>query len=74
MLKTRRLDLVPASLEHLQAELYAPRDLASILGARIPASWPPGEYDRDALGYFHARLEAEGSASLGWYVWYAITR
>lgn len=74
MLHTRRLDLVPAGPEHLQAELRAPRDLESMLGARVPSSWPPGEYDRDALAYFHTRLEAEGTASIGWYVWYAITR
>ena len=74
MLQTRRLDLIPACLEHILAELSAPRDLESMLGARVPASWPPGEYDRDALAYFHTRLEAEGAASIGWYVWYAITR
>ena len=74
MLSTRRLRLIPCTLTHLQAELRNPRELEAILGARIPASWPPGEYDRDALAYFHSRLEAEGPSATGWYVWYAITR
>lgn len=74
MLTTRRLELIPCTLAHLQAELGNPRDLEDLLGAQVPESWPPGEYDRDALGYFHSRLEAEGPASIGWYVWYVITR
>lgn len=74
MLSTRRLTLIPCTLAHLQAELRNPRELEAILEARIPESWPPGEYDRDALAYFHSRLEAEGPRAIGWYVWYAITR
>ena len=74
MLTTRRLDLVPCTLEHLRAELGDPSDLEALLGAQVPESWPPGEYDHDAIAYFHSRLEAEGPESIGWYVWYAITR
>ena len=39
----------------------------------MPASWPPGEYDRDALEFFTSRLVAGGPAALGWYNWYALS-
>jgi len=74
MIQTERLDLVPATLEHLQCELQNPKELESLLGVSIPDDWPPGEYDRDALEYFCSKLYQEGSASIGWYVWYAVTR
>jgi [ribosomal protein S5]-alanine N-acetyltransferase len=72
-LQTRRLRLVAGSLEHINAELQDPASLGAILGVAIPASWPPGEYDRDALDFFHGRLTAGGPAQVGWYVWYALT-
>lgn len=74
LLQTRRLDLVPATLEHIQSELENPGHLGTLLGANIPDSWPPGEYDRDAIEYFHVMYQADGAAAVGWYVWYAIMR
>ena len=69
-----RLDLVAATIEHLAAELEDTQRFADLLGAVVLPSWPPGEYDRHAISYFHDRL-AEGAASAaGWYVWYAIRR
>jgi RimJ/RimL family protein N-acetyltransferase len=44
-----------------------------LLGAAVPASWPPGEYDRSALEFFRARL-SESDDAVGWYGWYAIHR
>lgn len=73
MLRTRRLQLVAGSLEHINAELQDPASLETLLGVAIPASWPPGEYDRDALEYFRERLMAGGPSQVGWYVWYALT-
>ncbi len=69
---TRRLTLYAASLEHVRAELEDPRRLGLLLGAEVSPAWPPGEYDRDALEYFRARLEAEGAGAEGWYGWYAV--
>jgi len=71
-LRTRRLELVAATLDHVLAELRAPADLAALLLADVPASWPPGEYDGDALEYFRTKL-AEGPDAVGWYGWYAIS-
>jgi [ribosomal protein S5]-alanine N-acetyltransferase len=73
-LQTARLDLAAATVEHLSAELEAPERLAELLGAEVPSSWPPGEYDRHAIAFFRARLEEGGSAVAGWYAWYGIRR
>jgi RimJ/RimL family protein N-acetyltransferase len=73
-LHTSRLDLVAITLEHLRTELEAPEQLGSLLGAVVPASWPPGFWDRDAMKHFHDRLTEGGSAVAGWYGWYAVLR
>jgi ribosomal-protein-alanine N-acetyltransferase len=72
-IRTDRLDLVAATLDHLEAELRSPPELARLLGASVPAGWPPGEYDRQAIEFFRSRL-AEDRGSAGWYGWYAILR
>jgi len=43
-----------------------------MLGAEVPASWPPGEYDHSAMEFFRERLIESGAAAAGWYGWYAI--
>lgn len=74
MLQTRRLDLIPATAEHLERELRHPRELEPLLGAIVTAEWPPGEYDREAMRFFLTRLNEDGAAAVGWYVWYAVVR
>ncbi len=68
-----RLTLVAATLRHLEAELTGPLSLGALLGAEVSASWPPGEYDRNAQEYFQGRLAAASPADAGWFGWYAIT-
>jgi RimJ/RimL family protein N-acetyltransferase len=63
---------VASTLEHVEAELEGPLSLAALLGAEVPASWPPGEYDRHAQEYFQGRLAAASPADAGWFGWYAI--
>ncbi len=70
-LTTSRLELVPANLELIQAELESQAALASALGVRVPDGWPPGEYDRPAIEHFKALL-AQNPQHAGWYGWYAI--
>jgi RimJ/RimL family protein N-acetyltransferase len=70
-MRTVRLELVPTTLAHVEAEMESPDALGRLLGASVPAAWPPGEYDRSALEFFRARL-AEDPASVGWYGWYAV--
>ncbi|HEU4556601.1 MAG TPA: GNAT family N-acetyltransferase [Longimicrobium sp.] len=67
-----RLTLVAATVEHVRTELEAPERLASLLDAEVSAEWPTGEYDRDAMEFFRARLEEGGEAAAGWYGWYAL--
>jgi len=70
---SERLELVPATLDHVEADIESPEALGRLLGAAVPASWPPGEYDRSAMEFFRARIE-EDPASVGWYGWYAVQR
>lgn len=74
LLRTERLDLVATTLAHIEAELQDPNALGPLLGIAIPDEWPPGEYDRHALEFFHAQFLAGGPSHVGWYGWYGITR
>lgn len=73
-LSSARLDIVPATLGHIHAELESPERLAALLQADIEAGWPPGEYDRGAQEFFRDRLREGGPEVVGWYTWYAIRR
>nr|GFB06442.1 hypothetical protein [Tanacetum cinerariifolium] len=42
--------------------------------AALPADWPPGDYDREAMQYFLERLTAGGREAAGWYGWYALRK
>ena len=70
---TSRLDLVPATLALLSAELESRSKLALLLEAHVPDEWPPGEYDRPAIEHFRSRL-METPDGVGWYGWYALLR
>lgn len=71
-LRTAHLSLVPASAAHVRAELAGEGAFESLLGAAVPMSWPPGEYDLSAQEYFLERLTASGDEGVGWYGWYAV--
>src|SRR4051812_32959281 len=71
-IRSARLALVAATLDHLVAELEGREALGSLLGVEGPASWPPGEYDRDAIQFFRDLLAVAGPEQAGWYVWYAM--
>jgi RimJ/RimL family protein N-acetyltransferase len=73
IIRTNRLDLVPATLTLVEADIESPEALARRLGATVPASWPPGEYDRSAMEFFRDRL-SEDPEAVGWYGWYAVHR
>lgn len=71
---TSRLTLIAASRALLTAELTKPQYFPMLLGAALPAHWPPGEYDEEAMRYFLEQLTAGGKHAAGWYGWYAILR
>ena len=47
--------------------------MTSLLCVDVPASWPPGEYDRDALEFFKSKLEGAAAEHRGWYGWYVMS-
>ncbi len=71
MIVTRRLKLVPATVELLRAEIGDHVEFARLLSASIPDNWPP-ESTLDALPVF---LECVAAApnEIGWFGWYALT-
>ncbi len=71
---TPRLLLLAASRALLTAELHKPQYFPTLLGAALPADWPPGEYDREAMRYFLEQLTAGGRTAAGWYGWYALRK
>lgn len=72
-IRTDRLELIAASLADVLAELEGGDALARRLSVDIPSSWPPGEYDRNALEYFKSKLEVAEPEQQAWYGWYAIS-
>ena len=74
VIATPRLELIAATQAHLEAELEDPAGLSSLLGATVPASWPPGEYDRSAMAFFRRGLIDGGAGAVGWYGWYGVRR
>ncbi|MCB2406459.1 GNAT family N-acetyltransferase [Hymenobacter lucidus] len=71
---TPRLTLIAASRALLTAELHKPHYFPILLGAAMPADWPPGEYDLAAMRYFLEQLTAGGRTAAGWYGWYALLK
>lgn len=71
--RTSHLELVAATLQHLEAELSGSESLGAVLGVAVPPGWPPGDYDDKVLEFFRTQLEAAGESAVGWYNWYAIT-
>lgn len=71
---TPRMTLLAASRALLTAELTKPRYFPILLGATMPAHWPPGDYDEKAMRYFLEQLTAGGRDAAGWYGWYAILK
>ena len=72
--QTPRLTILAASRALLTAELHKPHYFPVLLGAAMPADWPPGEYDREAMEYFLEKLTAGGRDAAGWYGWYALRK
>ena len=67
---TPRLELRPATVAALRADLEGHRALAAALGAAVPASWPPEFYDADAVRWTidHLGDRADGDPWGAYYV------
>lgn len=71
-LESERLTLVPVTTALTNAHLAGREALAELLGAEVPASWPPPLYDDDAVRHFLRQLE-EGPGS-EWCSYYVLLR
>ncbi|MEO7358707.1 MAG: GNAT family N-acetyltransferase [Gemmatimonadaceae bacterium] len=72
VIRTPRLLLIAATEQHVRAELDALETFRTLIDADVPASWPPGQYDRDAQEFFLQALVDGGTAAIGWFGWYAL--
>jgi [ribosomal protein S5]-alanine N-acetyltransferase len=72
IIETTRLRLVPATVEHVHAEINDRGAFAHLIPAEIPTNWPP-ESTVDALPLFLRWLEA-APQDVGWFGWYALAK
>jgi ribosomal-protein-alanine N-acetyltransferase len=73
VLRTDRLDLIPATLELLTADLTGSDTLSQLLKATVPVDWPPPLYDHDAVRFAIERIR-EGAMDDDWCFYYIVLR
>ena len=52
MIRTERVDLIPATAEHLRAELADRRQFERAIGVDVSPSWPPELYDQGDVNFY----------------------
>lgn len=72
VLESRRMTLVAATPELLQADLDGHDDLADALGVDVPENWPPELFDTPAIWAFQQQLR--DPEAHGWTAWYLLFR
>jgi RimJ/RimL family protein N-acetyltransferase len=71
-ISTPRLELVPATIATLQAEVRRDHTaLGKLLSAVVPPNWPPELYDDDACRYSLSKLQ-EFPTEAVWWTWYIL--
>jgi RimJ/RimL family protein N-acetyltransferase len=70
MLITQRLQLVPATVTLIDAELAGPQSLEAQLHASVPSDWPPEHHEPSVLEFWRGRLKDPASA--GWWMHYVL--
>jgi ribosomal-protein-alanine N-acetyltransferase len=68
--RSRRLRLVPATAESVEAEMADPARLGRLIDAEVPDDWPP-ETLREALPRYH-QWHREHPEWTGWLEWYGV--
>jgi [ribosomal protein S5]-alanine N-acetyltransferase len=71
MIRSERLELVPATDDLLAAALEGAAPLAAGLSAIVPPSWPPEFLDPPALEFTRHRL-AEAPDDGGWWMYFIV--
>jgi RimJ/RimL family protein N-acetyltransferase len=72
-LTTSRLTLIPVTLELIEAEIGNRTHLSQLLGAEVPADWPPPLNDENSMRWTRDHLAANPD-SRGWGTWYFLLR
>jgi RimJ/RimL family protein N-acetyltransferase len=72
VLKTERLELVPATYELCVAEIADRAALGALLNAAVPTDWPPPLNDATSQKFFLEQLRDRPGAA-GWALWYFIS-
>ena len=71
-LESRRITLVAATTELVEADLSGRENLAALLDAVVPENWPPDLYERLAMEFALQLLQGEEGQE-GWSFWYLLT-
>lgn len=71
MIRTERLELLPATEDLLSAALQSPTALSAALNARVPPTWPPEFLDAPALQFTLDRL-AGAPDERGWWMYFIL--
>ena len=71
MIQTSRLQLIPASIELLTAELNGRAAFERRLGITVPETWPPDLYERAAIEYTLTLL-TENPSQPDWWSYYIV--
>ena len=72
-LRTARLEIVPGTSALGRAEMDDRPRFAALLGAEVPAAWPPPENDRTTQTFFTEYVEQHPDG-VGWAAWYVLLR
>ena len=72
--QTPRLQILAASRALLTAEQQKPHYFPLLLGAALPAHWPPTGYARADQPAALLRLTEGGREAAGWHGWYALRK
>jgi RimJ/RimL family protein N-acetyltransferase len=70
-LRTERLELIAGTLELFRARVDERELLGRVLGADVPAGWPPPLFDQDAMDWMLKYLEKHADAG-GWTFYFIV--
>jgi RimJ/RimL family protein N-acetyltransferase len=72
-ISTPRLDLIPANLELILAEINDRSRFAQLLDVHIPDTWPPQFNDSSTQAFFLTKMTEDPDA-VGWWGWCFVLR
>jgi len=72
VIESRRLILVAATVELVEADLAGREEFADAIAAQIPENWPPDLYESTAMRVTLEQLQ--DTAEHGWSLWYLLSK